>query len=149
MLCCRLDTPEAFMELRSVLGLSPIASATSLTGMLIAARYYFLDSTPWEWYLLISSISLISSYYIFDSSFLFYYFYLPSLTTFCACYVYIPASFSFQNCIYLSLAAWDSSATFRLFCCCPVRKSLYISLMRRLCMSDCCLSSLASSSLTR
>lgn len=32
----------------------PMASATSLTGRLKAARYYFLDSTCWEWNLFIS-----------------------------------------------------------------------------------------------
>jgi len=54
-----------------------IASATSFTGMLIAARYYFLDSTPLEWYWLISSISFSSSSSSLWSSFLSSYFFFP------------------------------------------------------------------------
>lgn len=62
----------------------PIASATSFTGKLKAARYYFLDSTCWVWNLFISSIS--RNYYSYSSFSCCFFFYFCSwaFATFCA-----------------------------------------------------------------
>lgn len=67
--------------------LSIMASATSLTGRLKAARYSFLDYIPWEWYWLIYSMSLISSSSSLLSSLLMCSFSLPIWITFLACSV--------------------------------------------------------------
>lgn len=75
-----LDIIDAFLEL-------PMASATYLTGRLRAARYYFLLSMCWEWYWLISYISLSSYSYNFCSYFFPSYFCLATSTIVCACSV--------------------------------------------------------------
>lgn len=127
----------------------PMASATSLMGRLRAARYYFLDSTPLEWYWLISSINFSSSSSNLCNSFLSYSFFLPTSMIVWACSVYMPANFSFQYCIYFSLACCDYSATFRFFSLCTVRNSRSISFNLFVCSIDMFLTSLASSNLTR
>ena len=127
----------------------PIASATSLTGKLKAAKYSFLDSTSWEWALLISSKSLIYSYSKFLSSFFLFYFSFIALTKLCACSVYNAWSFSFQYFWNRSFACCDSSATFFFFSFWADWNYRYISLSFLLCSIETFLTSLASSSLTR
>lgn len=127
----------------------PIASATSLTGKLNAAKYYFLVSTYCECSLLIYSSIFTSYFWSSYSYFILSSFFLLISITFWACSRYKLPIFYFQYCMYLYLAFTESSAIFFFLSFWCDRNWRSISSIFFLCSCEIFFNSRASSSLTR